>query len=76
MLKSGPIEDGLVRIYKSDLVNLGVNMSIVDPGTFKLFESGKEKPIIVSGENDGSFDENDYIEFWGSKNYTKDDYHS
>ncbi len=36
-----------------------------DPRTFRLFNKGIEIPIIVSGEEDGEFDRNDYIEFLG-----------
>ena len=35
---------------------------------------GKEIPLFVSGENDNSFDENDYIEFWAERNYGSPDY--
>ncbi len=68
-LKIGTATDGLVRVTKSDLENLNISASIIDPRTFKLYESGKEKRIYVNGESDGVFDDNDYIEFWGSKNY-------
>ena len=74
-VKVGTASDGLVRIYKSDLENLGVSTSSINPQTFKLYESGKELRIFVSGESDGIFDNTDYIEFWGSKNYSKISHH-
>ena len=61
----------LFRIYKSDLESYGINTSTIDPKTFQLFESGNEKPIYVFGETDLIFDDNDYIEFYGTKNYSK-----
>jgi hypothetical protein len=73
-VKIGTAADGLFRIYKSDLENLGVSTSAINPQTFKLFESGKEQTIFIKGEEDGSFDENDYIEFYGSLNYSKISY--
>jgi len=66
--------DGLYRITKSDLDSIGIDMKLVNPNTFKIFESGKEQPCYVLGEEDGSFDNNDYIEFWGTKNYSKNNY--
>ena len=68
-LKFGVGKDGIYRITKSDLNALGVPTSIIDPRTFKLFESGKEVKIIVKGQDDGIFNDNDYIELWGKKNY-------
>lgn len=70
-VKLGTASDGLFRITKANLDNLGVNTSAINPQTFQLFESGVEKPIYVFGENDLSFDNGDYIEFYGTKNYSK-----
>ena len=74
-VKIGTAKDGLVRISRFDLANLGVAVSSINPQTFKLFESGKEQRIFVNGEADGIFDDTDYIEFWGSKNYSKISHH-
>ena len=74
-LKMGLAEDAVCRITKTDLNVLGINTSTIDPRTFKIFESGKEIDICVTGEDDGIFDENDFIEFWGHKNYPKISYH-
>ncbi len=70
-LKIGTVEDGIYRIEKSDFDNYGINTSIIDPRTIQMFESGKEQKIYIQGEDDGSFDDVDYIEFYGSKNYSK-----
>ena len=74
-LKMGVAEDAVCRIAKTDLNVLGINTSTIDPRTFKIFESGKEIDICVTGEDDGIFDENDFIEFWGHKNYPHISYH-
>ncbi len=64
----------IFRIYKKDLVDNGLISSTVDPRTFKLFESGKEVPITIKGQEDGTFDNGDYIEFTGGMNYPKKSY--
>lgn len=68
-LKLGTAKDGIFRITKSDLESRGINTSQINPKTFQLFKSGKEIPVTVFGESDNTFDENDYIEFYGSLNY-------
>lgn len=73
-LKLGVGKEGIYRIKKSDLDALGVPTSIIDPRTFKLFESGKEVNILVKGQDDGIFDESDFIELWGKRNYPKISY--
>lgn len=36
-----------------------------DPRTFRMFNKGKEVPIVVRGEQDGRFNRDDYVEFIG-----------
>ncbi len=67
-------KDCITRITKEYLEDHGVNTAGIDPSTFQIFNYGKEKPILVFGEGDGSFDAGDYIEFWGSKNYSQKSY--
>lgn len=73
-LKLGVGKDGVYRITKPELTSAGLDVSVIDPRTIKLFESGKEIKIFVKGQEDGSFDDNDYLEFWGHKNYPKISY--
>jgi hypothetical protein len=68
-LKIGVIEDRIYRITKQQIEALGFSTTGIDPKTFQLFESGKEMPITVSGEQSGVFGSSDYIEFYGKKNY-------
>lgn len=70
-IKIGVASDGIFRISKSDFDNWGVPTAGINPLKFQLFESGIEKPIHVAGEIDMSFDAGDYIEFYGTKNYSK-----
>ncbi len=68
-LKIGVVNDLIYRVSKTDFASLGIATSI-DPRTLRLFSKGVEIPIYVSGESDGTFDDGDYIEFPGRKNYT------
>src|SRR5690606_5189101 len=67
-LKIGTAKDGIFRLYKNDLEEFGVSTSIINPKSFKLINKGEQVPIYVEGEEDGSFDENDFIEFAGIAN--------
>ena len=58
-------EGAVYRVDYDDLVVSGLISSSVDPRKFRLFNYGNEVAISVSGEADGSFDNGDYIEFYG-----------
>jgi hypothetical protein len=60
-------KDGMYRITYSDLVAAAFPMPF-NPKQLQLFHLGEEQFIHVEGEADGSFDVNDYIEFFGKKN--------
>jgi len=68
-LKIGTGNDGIYRITKSDLDNLGIQTSTIVPSTFRLISEGVEIPVYVFGENDGQFDSGDYVEFVGKRNW-------
>lgn len=70
-LKIGTAQDALFRITKSDLEAKGINTSSINPKTFRLIESGLEIPITVFGQDDNVFNDNDYIQFYGTLNYPK-----
>lgn len=69
-LKLSVINDGIYRLNKQFFLDNGIDIG-TDPTTFQLFNYGEELPIFVSGESDFVFNDNDYIEFYGSKNYSK-----
>lgn len=73
-LKLGVKEDAIYRIYPSDLEGFGINNNQIDPRRIKLFRKGIELPIWVYGEDDGLFDDMDYVEFYAEKNYGVDSY--
>jgi len=74
-------ESGLHKIDKTFLQNAGINTASIDPRTIKIYgNDGGELPfdnsvaaptdlvqnrILVEGESDGQFNDNDYIIFYG-----------
>lgn len=61
-------EQGIYKMEFDDLVNAGINVTTLDPRNIQVFAKGKEIPIYVQGESDGSFDSNDFIEFYADGN--------
>ena len=74
-------EEGIYKIDRAMLETFGFNPSSIDPRTIKIYNNGGkvlpenadaprpvdlvENAIQVFGESDGSFDEGDYILFYG-----------
>ncbi len=74
-------DEGIYKITKSELSNYGIDASTVDPRTIKIYNNGGfmlpesqiadrpvdlvENAIMVAGEDDGKFDDGDYILFYG-----------
>ncbi|MFH1198338.1 MAG: type IX secretion system sortase PorU [bacterium] len=74
-------EEGIYKIDRSKLSSFGIDAASVDPRTIKIFNNGGyvlseditdavtsdlvENAIFISGEEDGRFDEGDYILFYG-----------
>lgn len=67
-VKLGTVRDGIYRLTPNDLAQTDVSVDFINPKTFKLILRGEEIPIYVSGEEDGAFDVDDYIEFVGLRN--------
>ncbi|MFT4899908.1 MAG: hypothetical protein ACI9U0_001708, partial [Flavobacteriales bacterium] len=61
-------KDGIYRIQYEQLITSGINFSLFDPRNLQLFAKGKEQAIYIQGESDGSFDSNDFIEFYAENN--------
>jgi hypothetical protein len=59
--------EGIFRISYSDLQSVSFPMP-VNPARLQLFHKGVEQFILVEDGGDGSFDPNDYIEFYGRGN--------
>jgi hypothetical protein len=60
--------DAVYRIPYSLLLNSIPEIQSTNPAHFQLFARGEEQFIHIEGGNDGSWDEGDYIEFFGRKN--------
>lgn len=67
-------DDEIYRIDYNQITNYGINPQSINPKTFKIYLKGEEIPLFVFGENDLSFDQGDYIEFWAERNYGSNDY--
>lgn len=61
-------EDGMYRLKKSDFTSAGVSTSF-DPRTLKMYLLGQQIPVYFQGEQDGVFNDNDYIDFYAKRNY-------
>ncbi|MCF8297205.1 MAG: type IX secretion system sortase PorU [Saprospiraceae bacterium] len=83
--------EGIHKITYGDLVNMGINVSSINPKNIRIYGNGgamlpeknsdfryddlQENAIYVYGENDGHFDQNDYILFY-SVGHNKWNYNS
>ncbi|WP_207532160.1 C25 family cysteine peptidase [Desertivirga arenae] len=67
-LKIRVSENGIYKLTYSQLQTANFLGTNPDPRNFKIFFQGKEIPLIVSGQSDGSFDNGDYILFFGKRN--------
>jgi hypothetical protein len=61
-------DDGIYRINKADFIQAGINTNF-DPRTVKVYYKGTQIPIYFEGESDGSFDDTDFFDFYGTRNY-------
>ncbi|MCB9206265.1 MAG: hypothetical protein H6611_02930 [Ignavibacteriales bacterium] len=73
-IKLGISKDGLYRFYANSMSELGINQ-VVSIDKIELYESGINIPFKIEDKNNNLFfDANDYIEFFGTKNYSKEEY--
>ncbi|MDP2061164.1 MAG: peptidase C25, partial [Flavobacteriaceae bacterium] len=81
-------KSGIFKITRRDLQNMGLNVSQIDPKKLKIYGNGgkmlpllnnipkpidvTENAIFVSGQDDGKFDNNDFVLFYaqGPHNWT------
>ncbi len=66
-VKIGVNTDAVYHITYADLIPY-INLTTFNPKSLRLLNRGKELPIYVSGEEDNSFDQSDFIEFVGVRN--------
>ncbi|WP_114752632.1 putative type IX secretion system sortase PorU2 [Pleomorphovibrio marinus] len=60
--------EGVYKLSYTTLSASGMNVSEIDPRELRLFHRGEEVSMYIAGEEDGSFDANDHVEFIGKKN--------
>jgi hypothetical protein len=60
--------DGMYRISYSSIVQAIPELTSIDPRNIQIFNKGQEQAIYIQGENDGTWDNADFIEFFGRKN--------
>jgi len=65
-LKIGVTEDGLYELTYSDLISAGLDLDSVDPRTIKITNRGVELRIYIQGQDDGVFDPEDVVLFYGT----------
>ncbi|MCX7862454.1 MAG: C25 family cysteine peptidase, partial [Bacteroidales bacterium] len=59
---------GIYRINRQTLVQAGFPVNNISPKNIQLFARGKEQYIYIHGEDDGVFNNTDYIEFFAEAN--------
>lgn len=59
-------EKGMHRITYTELSSAGMNMMTTNPRKIAMYKDGSEIDIVVSGENDGIFNPQDSIIFYGT----------
>jgi hypothetical protein len=61
-------QKGIHRISSQNLMLAGLSTATIDPRKIQVWRNGVEQYVYVQGENDGVFDVNDFIEFYGYPN--------
>ncbi len=61
-------EEGIYRLNFGYLDSIGVDVYSIDPRTVKIYNKGEEQHLFVKGQEDGQFNQDDFIEFYGQPN--------
>ncbi|WP_020599054.1 C25 family cysteine peptidase [Spirosoma panaciterrae] len=67
-LKFSTNQTGIYRITYDDLKSADASFLQTNPASWQLFFRGKETAIRIVGQQDGTFDAQDYLEFYGEGN--------
>ncbi|MBN8702495.1 MAG: hypothetical protein J0M08_05495 [Bacteroidetes bacterium] len=62
------VKDGVYKLDSTTLAKSGFPVATIDPRNLQLFARGKEQPMHIVGQNDGKFNTNDYLLFYGVRN--------
>ncbi|MBP6385379.1 MAG: hypothetical protein KA327_02055 [Pseudarcicella sp.] len=60
--------EGIFKVTRQELVQAGMEVTNVNPINFQLYHHGKELAFKLIGEEDGSFDAQDYLLFYAKPN--------
>jgi Peptidase family C25 len=63
--KFSVLDEGVYRIYPSNLVDAGINIGSFDPQNIQVLRNGQEIPIYIEGESSGVIE---FIEFYAYGN--------
>jgi hypothetical protein len=61
-------QNGIYRLDSLTLASAGIDLSLIDPHYFQLFNKGVEQKIYIEGEADNVLNASDFIEFYAEKN--------
>src|SRR4051812_25654413 len=61
-------QKGIYRLTAQNLMLAGMPTASIDPRKLQVFHNGVEQYVYVQGETDGTFDNGDFLEFYGDKN--------
>jgi hypothetical protein len=66
--------EGIYSISYEDLINIGVKETTIRSDNIQIYNYGVPVPVYIADQNDGVFDEGDYIEFYSDINKNFEDY--
>lgn len=72
-LKISIVKEGMYRLSYQDLLSSDVSFLQTNPQNWQMFYRGKEMSIRLVGEQDGVFDEKDFVEFYAEGNNGEQD---
>ncbi|MBD3181558.1 T9SS type A sorting domain-containing protein [Candidatus Poribacteria bacterium] len=58
---------GIYRVNYDMILGANLDPALIDPRNIRITLHGKQIPVYIEGETDGSFDPEDFIEFYGIK---------
>jgi len=61
-------QNGVYRLNYNTLSSHGIPVDDINPKNIQIFKNGEEQYLYVNGQEDNSFDADDFIEFYATKN--------
>ena len=66
-IKMHSVQEGVFKITGQDVRNVGFDLKDIIPSTLKVLYKGKQVPSIVLGEEDGQFEEQDFVLYFAER---------